>query len=138
MRKHDDLGINKSELGNLGLDKDLFKTDTSDSNINTGLNTTGLNTGQGLAQLQPKQMQPQQREEFESFNPTTFPSQPLQGMNQQTNQQTTQAISQIQNKEFELISAKLDAIKAELQVINQRLILLERASNIEEKRYYNW
>ena len=68
---------------------------------------------------------------FEAFNP-----QPFSQSNAMQSSSNAFGVQSSQQREFELILAKLDAIRAELQLMNQRIAMLEKAANIEEKHYW--
>lgn len=68
---------------------------------------------------------------FEAFNP-----QPFSQANAMQSSSNAFGVQASQQREFELILAKLDAIRAELQLMNQRIAMLEKAANIEEKHYW--
>ena len=126
-KKRDDLG----DLGkDLGLDKD-FGLDTGPSpDLGMGLET-------------PQQQQPFQK--YPSFQQNSF--QP--GLQQQPSfqpqpsfqQPSLQGDSYINSKNLEVISSKLDALRASLESISQRLANIEAIARGEQedtrrKRYY--
>jgi hypothetical protein len=126
-KKKDDLG----DLGrDLGLDKD-FGMDTGPSpDLGMGLET-------------PPQQQPFQK--YPSFQQNNFQA----GLQQQPSfqpqppfqQPSLQGDSYINSKNLEVISSKLDALRASLESISQRLANIEAIARGEQeetrrKRYY--
>ena len=79
----------------------------------------GLNLG-----LPPEEhAMPQQDFSQQQFSPQPYQQQPAFQQFQQPNYQP----DQMMNKNFELISAKMDSLKVSLDAINQRLANLERS-----------
>ena len=122
-KKKDDLG----DLGkDLGMDKDLgLGMDTGPS----------PDLGMGLDMPQPQQ-QPFQK--YPSFQQPSFQSQPAF---QPVQQPTYQGDNYINSKNLEVISSKLDALRATLESINQRLANIEAIARGEQedtrkRRYY--
>ncbi|HLC50358.1 MAG TPA: hypothetical protein VJI97_02925 [Candidatus Nanoarchaeia archaeon] len=121
-KKKDDF----SDIGkDLGLDKDL--------GMDIGNQGPSPDLGMGLEM--PPTQQPFQK--YPSFQPSqNFPSQPSFQPSMQNND------SYINSKNLEVISSKLDAVKASLDAINQRLVNLEGIARGEQedsgrrRRYY--
>ena len=110
--KGDDLGLGDD----LAIPKGNLPTD------DLGLQSPGLPPRQSG---QPEMQQPEPR--IESF----------EGARQYAPQPQPQS-SYGSNRDLELVSAKLDAIKASLDSINQRLANLERAAYGEEEQRRAW
>ena len=110
----DDLGKD------LGLDKDLGMDFGAGPSPDLGM---GLDTG----------MQPQQAfQRYPSFQQPNFQAQPAV-------QQPFQNDNYINSKNLEVISSKLDALRASLESINQRLANIEaiaRGEQEQRRRYY--
>ncbi len=132
-KKRDDL----DDLGKeLGLDKE-FGLDVSGHSPDLGF---GLE--QGNMQMQP-QMQPQIQQPYSRYGSFQQPSQgfnPLQSFQQPQQASQTMSDSFIASKNLEVISSKLDALRASLESINQRLANLEAIAKNEQegikRRYY--
>jgi|SRR3989344_1307050 len=125
-KKKDDLG----DLGkDLGMDKDL----------GLGMDT-GPSPDLGMG-LEPQQQQPFQK--YPSFQQNNF-SQPgfqVQPAFQAPQQPSYQGDSYIASKNLEVISSKLDALRATMESINQRLANIEAIARGEQedtrrRRYY--
>ncbi len=139
-KKDDDL------LGG-GLDNFLSSNDSvTGSSTSSSSSNSGLGLGQSLGQSQGLNQNNQglgfsnassstgagfNTNSFEAFNP-----QPFSQSNAMQSSSNAFGVQSSQQREFELILAKLDAIRAELQLMNQRIAMLEKAANIEEKHYW--
>ena len=124
-KKKDDLG----DIGkDLGLDKDM--------GLDMGEGPSP-DLGMGLEQSQPQQ--PYQK--YPSFQQPQQGFQPMQSL-QQASQQPSYSSNDnfIASKNLEVISSKLDALRASLDSISQRLANLEAIARGEQenirRRYY--
>lgn len=127
-KRKDDMG----DLGKeLGLDKDLGLMDAGPS----------PDLGMGLEAPQQQQQQPFQKypsfQQQNNFQPS-FQPQPSYPASQQP---SYQGDSYINSKNLEVISSKLDALRATMESINQRLANIEAIARGEQednrrKRYY--
>ena len=119
-KKKDDLG----DIGkDLGLDKDLGMDFSTGPSPDLGMN------------LEQQPQQPFQK--YPSFQQQNFQQQP--SFNQPAQQMSND--SYIASKNLEVISSKLDAVRASLDSINQRLANLEGIARNEQqqetrRRYY--
>ena len=120
----------KDDLDNLGKDLGLDKE-------------LGLDLGAGPSPdlgmgIEPAQQQPYQK--YPSFQQSGFQPQPS-FQYQAFQQPSYQSDSYIASKNLEVISSKLDALRASLESINQRLANIEAIARGEQedtrrKRYY--
>ena len=120
----------KDDLDNLGKDLGLDKE-------------LGLDLGAGPSPdlgmgIEPAQQQPYQK--YPSFQQSGFQPQPS-FQSQAFQQPSYQSDSYIASKNLEVISSKLDALRASLESINQRLANIEAIARGEQedtrrKRYY--
>ncbi|MBI2659557.1 hypothetical protein HYX07_00155 [Candidatus Woesearchaeota archaeon] len=123
-KKKDDLG----DFGkDLGLDKDL----------GLGMDT-GPSPDLGMGLEQPQQ-QPFQK--YPSFQQNNFPQPSFQQQPAFQASQQPSSESYINSKNLEVISSKLDALRATMESINQRLANIEAIARGEQednrrKRYY--
>jgi hypothetical protein len=113
-KKKDDLDIGKD----LGIDKDM-----------------GLDIGQGPSPDLGMGLEPQQYQKYPSFQQSNF-----QPAFQQPYQQPSYS-NDMTSKNLEVISSKLDALRASLESINQRLANIEAIARGEQedqrrRRYY--
>ena len=117
---------NLDDLGkDLGLDKEL------------GLDLGGPSPDLGMG-IEPQQ-QPYQK--YPSFQQPGFQSQPSYQPQPSIQQPSYQSDSYIASKNLEVISSKLDALKATMESINQRLANIEAIARGEQedtrrRRYY--
>ena len=122
-KKKDDL----DSLGkDLGLDKEL------------GLDLGGPSPDLGMG-IEPAQQQPYQK--YPSFQQSGFQSQPSYQPQPSFQQPSYQNDNYIASKNLEVISSKLDALRATMESINQRLANIEAIARGEQedtrrKRYY--
>ncbi|MBN2454515.1 hypothetical protein JXB11_03135 [Candidatus Woesearchaeota archaeon] len=123
-KKSDDLGLKGDDLG-LG---DLGKM-PGDDPLQQNADQYGLPQQQGMPHdfSQPQQPFPQQSMQQPYFQSST-PS-----MDSMQSQRSYRA-----NSDMELVSAKLDAIRAALDSINQRLANLERIAEGDSVRRRGW
>ncbi len=126
-KKKDDL----DDLGkDLGLDKELGMDFTSGPSPDLGMGTEPMPAQQQF-QKYPSFQQPQQNFQAQpSFQPQTFQQQSYGAGD-----------SYMNSKNLEVISSKLDALKANLESISQRLANIEAIARGEQedtrrKRYY--
>lgn len=125
-KKKDDLG----DLGkDLGLDKDL----------GLGMDT-GPSPDLGMG-LEPPQQQPFQKYPSFQQNNLSQPSFQPQPAFQASQQPSYQGDSYINSKNLEVISSKLDALRATMESISQRLANIEAIARGEQedtrrRRYY--
>jgi hypothetical protein len=120
-KKEDD--FNFDDIANKDMGKDLFKGDD-----------LGLKE-QPLTQEKDPFAMPTETEK-PSFSPPaeqTSGIQQLQEQNQQTMQSQKQATTGISARDVDLLSSKLDTIKALLNSMDQRIANLERASGVQRK-----
>ena len=120
----------KDDLDNLGKDLGLDKE-------------LGLDLGAGPSPdlgmgIEPAQQQPYQK--YPSFQQSSFQPQPS-FQSQAFQQPSYQNDNYIASKNLEVISSKLDALRASLESINQRLANIEAIARGEQedtrrKRYY--
>ena len=121
-KKRDDLDNLGKELG---LDKDL------------GLDLGGPSPDLGMG-IEPSQQQPYQK--YPSLQQSGFQPQPS-FQSQAFQQPSYQNDNYIASKNLEVISSKLDALRASLESVNQRLANIEAIARGEQedtrrKRYY--
>ena len=119
-KKRDDL----DDLGkDLGLDKDFGMDKGMGMDMNSVSPPPGPDLGMGMDQ-QPMQKYPsfQSNQSFQA--PTYTPPQPFQ---QSTND------TYIANKNLEVISSKLDALKAAIDSMNQRVANIETIAKGEQE-----
>ena len=130
-KKKDDLGLDKDLGKDLGFDKD-FGMDMGQG--------PSPDLGMGIEPSQPGQQSFQKYPSFQqsSFQPN-FPPQP--SFQQQPSFQPSSNDSYIASKNLEVISSKLDALRASIESINQRLANIEAIARGEQedtrkRRYY--
>jgi hypothetical protein len=114
----------KDEFSDLGSEKDLaFGDNFGNGNQNLGLQSS---FDQGMPQSPMPQQQP-------SFTPPSFQSPPQMPRYESPPQD-------MNSKNLEIISSKLDALRASMESINQRLANIEALARGEEdqrrRRYY--
>lgn len=120
----------KDDIGDLGKDLGL------DKDLGLGMDAgPSPDLGMGLEAQQPQQ-QPFQK--YPSFQQNNFQPQPAFQASQQP---SYQGDSYINSKNLEVISSKLDALRATMESINQRLANIEAIARGEQednrrKRYY--
>ena len=126
-KKKDDLGLDKDFGKDLGFDKDL-----------------GMDMGQGPSPDLGMGLEQQPLQKYPSFQQSSFqpnfPSQPS-FQSQQSFQPSASNDSYIASKNLEVISSKLDALRASLDNVSQRLASIEAIARGEQednrrKRYY--
>jgi hypothetical protein len=127
-KKQDDLG-----LGGFGADQGSMP----DLNAPFGSPDAGFGMSQPAPSMQPMQpMMPSQGMPGQEFNPESsgYDRVPANAPQPYSSQQ--QNVSEINiGKDLEIISAKLDAIKAELDSMSQRLKRLERMTESENPSF---
>lgn len=125
-KKKDDLGLDKDFGKDLGIDKDF-----------------GMDMGQGPSPDLGMDLGQQPMQKYPSFQQSSFqpnfPSQP--SFQPQQSFQPSSNDSYIASKNLEVISSKLDALKASLDNVSQRLASIEAIARGEQednkrKRYY--
>ena len=124
-KKKDDLGLDKDLGKDFGLDKDF-----------------GMDMGQGPSPDLGMDLGQQPMQKYPSFQQSSFqPSFPQQPSFQpQPAFQPASNDSYIASKNLEVISSKLDALRASVESINQRLANIEAIARGEQdnqrRRYY--
>ncbi len=135
------VGKGNDDLGMSGLEGDLGK-EPEMPGINNPMSSPEHDMGLGIGQdpLKPDnssnsymppirgQAQPKQEDDFSPFGETPTNKQEINSGFQSKQQQLNEVNM---NKDLEIISAKLDAIKAELDSMNQRMRKLERIAEGE-------
>ena len=120
-KKEDD--FNFDDIANKDMGQDLFKSD------DLGLKEQPLTQEKDPFAMSTEKGQP-------SFSPPeeqTSGIQQLQEQNQQTRQYQQGATTGISARDVDLLSSKLDTIKALLNSMDQRMANLERSSGMEKK-----
>ena len=130
----------------------LGSTDLGNSSLGGGMGTGGMGDFGAESGFGQQQGFPQQSGYGTGFAPkndlgnqqyqfqTPFPQQQNFGMNNNSNNMGIgQQQANINSKDLEIVSSKLDALRAVLDGINQRLANLERMSSGEyETKRRNW
>lgn len=135
--KKSDASLGLDSTKGIGLDNSLSKTyDPALGNIGADMGTTYLGSGFNNQNPTP------QHDDFEhdgSFSPTSF--QQAQAFQQQRVQPMQQSLSKEYSygvdKDLEVISAKLDSIRAMLESLNQRVANIERIANASQQTIPN-
>lgn len=128
-KRKDDL----DDLGkDLGLDRDLGLGMGPSPDLGMGMEAQGQQPFQKYPSFQ---QQPQSFQSQPSFQPQNFQSQSFQQQPSYSNEDF------MTSKNLEVISSKLDALRASLESINQRLANIEAIARGEQedtrrKRYY--
>ncbi len=140
--KKDDLTLNDFHNSNLGINDSLGLDSSRASNsLGLGLNSQSTNTQNFGSEFQAMQGSDNSFGQFDnSYN--GFAQNPLKGIDMSkakiiekpdTTSQTHD-LDYMHEKNMEIISSKLDAIKSALEAINQRLINIERLANTERQK----
>jgi hypothetical protein len=129
-------GFGKKRKDDLGLDKDL---DFGKDDLNLGFDDplAGNRGGNQFMGLPPQHSAPPQ--EFPDFGANQPGSFNDYSQHQQAQRPVYQEIGPVQQapqqsgfeRDLQLISAKLDAIKSELDAMNQRIIKIEKIADVE-------
>ena len=143
-----DLGLGKEELGGdpFGGGKDPFAGENPFPDIGSAdtqqqaapqpsYQQNPRASPQGYAQSSPAQQRFQQPQMYGQYEQPDF-NRPFSMNAQQPQQQVMQQPMNAYNvsKDIEIISSKLDALRASLDIINQRLTNIERMSEREQVR----
>ena len=124
-KKKDDFGLGKEDFGkDLGLDKDL------------GLGETGMNPDLGMGmESKPDPYSGAGQNTPPPQQPAPSP-QGFQPAYPQPAQPTAQDQDYVNSKTLEVISSKLDALRASLDAINQRLANIENIAQGEQEEHH--
>ncbi len=132
-------GFGSTDLGNSSLGGSMGTGGMGDFGTESGLAQQGFSQqpsgyGTGFA---PRNDFGNQQYQFQQQPASPFAQQPNPGMN--NNAGMTQQQANVNSKDLEIVSSKLDALRAILDSINQRLANLERISSGEyETKRRNW
>ncbi|PIZ51572.1 hypothetical protein COY27_03295 [Candidatus Woesearchaeota archaeon CG_4_10_14_0_2_um_filter_33_13] len=113
-KKEDD--FNFDDIANKDMNKDLFKGDDL-----------------GLQQQQPFQEQSPFPQEQQQFQPPQQEPSGIQQLKQQQQSSYPQQNTGFSGRDIDLLSSKLDTIKALLNSMDQRIANLERSAGVEKK-----
>ncbi|MFH1505768.1 MAG: hypothetical protein ABIE94_02155 [archaeon] len=126
-------GFGKKRRDDLGLDRDM---DFGKDDLNLGLDDPMGNPRAPMGM--PPQHVPQEYPDLGAGQPSAFNDYRQNQQNERptfhelgTNLNETPQHPEDSHREFELISAKLDAIKSELDSMNQRLVKIEKLADRE-------
>lgn len=103
-----------------------------------GADSQGMNLGMPAMPMMDQQMQgmpPQypSQQQYPTAQPFGFPQQPQQPQVEAFQRNSSYERAYAAGKEMEVVSAKLDAIKAALETLNQRLASIERYIQAEQE-----
>ena len=121
-KKEEDLGAVGSDLG-LGLN----------SGMNTGLGNSNTGLGNNLGLEPHNDFMQSQNTGFSQ----PYPSEPTMNLSTMQNQQSMQPQGDMQ-KDLQIVSLKLDAIKSELDSMNQRIKKIEEIAEKEQATQKKW
>jgi hypothetical protein len=107
----------------------FWKKDDDFDSLGPDLGVVPVEDNLGLGEKSP--FAPQQPDPMHEFNTPAYPQQPVQPS---IPQQQSIGTQQGSNQDLELISSKLDTLKALLTSLEQRMANLERVAGVEQKK----
>jgi len=97
---------------------------------------TGMNQGQSYGNTPFQQNMLQMPSLDTGFNTNPFQTSALPSMNPSFSQPQVNAGNSTMSKDIEIISAKIDSLRATMESVNQRLISIERLAQSEKQPDY--